>query len=178
MARRKRKIKIDMTGQRIGHWSVIGLSRKRTPRGGVLWRCKCDCGKNKLVWGVSLRNGESKTCGCKRGYNLPAWCRRQTLTRNSYSAMLGRCTYPKNVDWHNYGGRGITVCERWRGERGMLNFCTDMGPRPAGKTLDRINVNGNYEPGNCRWATPAEQAANKRPRTADDEVAADCGFGE
>ena len=74
--------------------------------------------------------------------------------------MLSRCYRPNSNGFHNYGGRGITVCDRWR--ESFANFLADMGERPEGKTLDRINVDGNYEPGNCRWATATEQMANRR----------------
>lgn len=76
--------------------------------------------------------------------------------------MIKRCTNPNDKDhWKDYGGRGITICERWRS---FKDFLADMGERPDGRTLDRIDVNGNYEPGNCRWATKSEQQRNKRPR--------------
>lgn len=83
----------------------------------------------------------------------------RTPTWRSWSCMLTRCRNPCASDYQRYGGRGITVCDRWRS---FENFFTDMGERPEGKTLDRINNNGNYEPGNCRWATPSEQSQNKR----------------
>jgi hypothetical protein len=82
-----------------------------------------------------------------------------TPTKRSFREMHQRCGNPNSDKWKWYGGRGITVCERWAS---FDNFLSDMGERPAGKTLDRVNVNGNYEPGNCCWATPLEQGANKR----------------
>jgi hypothetical protein len=81
--------------------------------------------------------------------------------------MHKRCSLPTSTRFHQYGGRGIRVCERWSGKDGLVNFLADMGPKPSPQhSLDRIDVNGNYEPGNCRWATPIAQSRNRRPTAA------------
>ena len=175
----KRKLRHDLTGQRFAHWLVVKRSTKRTTSGHPLWRCVCDCGKKRLIWGHELRHGSSKSCGCRTGVIVPEWARRNSPTRNSWRCMITRCTNDKSEDWAYYGGRGITVCVRWLGDYGLLNFCLDMGRRKEGFTLDRINPNGNYEPSNCRWADATTQRMNQRRvlEKADDELAAAAGFG-
>lgn len=112
-----------------------------------------------------MRNGNAASCGCARRGRRPASDRHghaaatRSATYRSWCAMWTRCTNPKTIGWANYGGRGITVCVRWRV---FETFLADMGERPEGTTLDRRDPDGNYEPGNCRWATPQEQRANRR----------------
>jgi len=153
-------------GERIGRLTLVELAPKSA--GGIAWVCACDCGTLAVVKAHNLQRGATKSCGCLRR-EIAAPLRRKPLhgmtgTRTflSWVAMNSRCSNPNATHYQYYGGRGIAVCDRWRGD--FQAFLADMGERPEGRTLDRIDVDGNYEPSNCRWATPVEQAANKRPR--------------
>ena len=163
-----------MIGERYGKLVVVAASSERRHR-KVLWQCACDCGGHTLATTGNLHSGNSKSCGCEK---RQAWVRArtshghtrsrdQTRTYNSWMMMRTRCHNQNFPRWKEWGGRGITVCDQWRNS--FETFLADMGERPDGRTLDRIDNAGNYEPGNCRWATAKEQEANK-PKHLDTKV--------
>lgn len=149
-------------GQRFGRLVVAGPAPRIDKN--TRWECRCDCGNVIGCRPAHLKNGNIQSCGC-----LASERARDRLTTHGralsplyarWIGMLTRCLYQATRGYRNYGGRGIKVCERWKK---FENFLADMGECPSPKhTLDRIEVNGDYEPGNVRWATPQEQAANTR----------------
>lgn len=155
-----------MTGRRIGRWLVIGESERRGAHGEYFWRCRCDCGTERDVYGVSLRRPKaSEGCGCLRpvsaSQNFKTHGKSRTAEYNIWCSMKGRCYNPRVDRYSAYGGRGIRVCDRWRDS--FENFLADIGPRPTPKhSIDRIDVDGNYEPENCRWVTYDVQVVNTR----------------
>lgn len=157
----------DLTNKRFGRLFVVGLDRITGAEKRVYWTCWCDCCAEKAIRSDGLMSGAVQSCGCLRKERAAAATKLACLkhgmcntgTYRSWSQMKVRCQAPANHKFKDYGGRGIKVCDRWQS---FENFLADMGVRPDGTSIDRIDVNGNYEPGNCRWADAKTQRANRR----------------
>jgi hypothetical protein len=166
----------DLAGRFIGSIEVLKKTDRRIGN-KPLWLCRCSCGVEFEVTGSRLLEGKRRYCDW-RGKHKEDWRRNadanrvtpvadptlprktHTLTWRSWQAMRGRCKYECNDDWHNYGGRGIVVCDRWQD---FSLFLEDMGERPSAEhSIERLDVNGNYEPGNCVWGTDDQQRLNRR----------------
>lgn len=151
---------IDLTGRSFGLLTVLSLAptgdRKRH------WICLCGCSRETVVSGANLRSGNTRSCGCvrsqKSGERRRSHGRTRTPEYRAWSQLIQRCTNPKNPRYSTYGARGISVCKRWLQ---FAHFLEDMGARPAADlSIDRVDNDRGYEPGNCRWATRSQQAQN------------------
>jgi hypothetical protein len=151
----------DLTGQKFGRLTVVGFSHVDIKR-FAHWQVVCDCGVLHTVRGFSLTSGHTQSCGCRQREDIVARNTRHGRARTSeyrtWLAMKQRCSNPRDKEYSHYGGRGITVCDQWK--ISFDSFLTDMGKRPPGAWLDRIDNNRGYSPDNCRWVTPKESSRN------------------
>lgn|ERR1700744_882378 len=154
---------MNLVGQKFGRLTVIRKIGRAATK--VVWECLCDCGMHSQSPTGHLMSGKIRSCGClKREQDrdrLTTHGMSTTRAFNVWMSMKHRCLNPKSTSYKSYGGRGIKICDRWMAS--FENFFADMGEPPKGSSIDRFpDVNGDYEPGNCRWATVAQQAVNKR----------------
>ena len=160
---------IDLTEQKFGRLFIMHPTKKRCGS-STIWKALCGCGNYTYASVSNLMNGNTKSCGClqrertaeshiKHGHAVGGRISREYST---WVSMVKRCSDPKEKAYEYYGGRGINVCDRWKNS--FLNFLIDMGKRPEGMTIDRINNEGNYELSNCKWSTMKEQCNNRRER--------------
>src|ERR1035437_4124275 len=159
---------LDLTGKGFNYLSVLSYAGKNAAKENM-WRCKCVCGAIVILRTKVLPRGLTKSCGCMKSEIISKTHIKHghtshndilNRTYQSWISMKQRCDNPKRNQFKDYGGRGIKICDRWLAS--YENFLADMGERPEGLTLERNNVNGNYEPLNCRWATRKDQSNNKR----------------
>ncbi len=156
----------DIKDQRFGRLVALSLAG-RSKSGQAVWTARCDCGLEDEVRSNDLVSRKTLSCGCLRNENRFTHGLTQHPLYGIWDAMKQRCFNANNRHYKDYGGRGITVCQRWLSN--FSQFLEDMGPRPDGYSLDRIDNDKGYSPGNCKWSTPLEQAHNRRPQRRNDD---------
>ena len=164
---------VELTGKSFGRLTVLGRSPRKSAA-GAMWLCRCECGNETHVASQKLRDGKTVSCGCYRreqsgNLNLRHGLSNKSRTYKSWKEMRRRCTSKTADQYKWYGGRGIKVCDRWNDYE---LFLEDMGDRPEGMTLDRINNDGDYEPENCCWATHKEQTRKQTTNKLSEDLAA------
>lgn len=150
----------NLLGKKFNRLTVVKDSKRRDSSGNIYWDCLCECGGTTQTTRYHLKNGNTTSCGCYFVERITKHGKSGTRTYMSWAYMKNRCLSKNNTEYKNYGGRGITVCDEWLD---FENFYKDMGDQPTTKhEIDRIDVNGNYEPSNCRWVTKSLNIHNKR----------------
>jgi hypothetical protein len=150
----------DLTGKTFGLLTVLEQKPGPVKTAQAHWLCRCQCGQLTVVNGSSLRRGRTRSCGCGR---IKHGLTHAVPEYHVWQSMRQRCLNPNHPGYRYWGGRGITICQRWASS--FEAFYADMGPRPGPEySIDRIDNDGNYELGNCRWATPVQQQRNRRDR--------------
>lgn len=146
----------DLRDQKFGRLTVIGKGEPR--KGRSTWLCACECGTHVVIEHTNLNRTHTKSCGCWKREQQTRHGMHDSPEYHTWESMWYRCTNPNAKFWHIYGGKGVRVCDRWRD---FPSFYDDMGPRPTLQhSIERVRSSGNYEPGNCKWATPTEQSNN------------------
>lgn len=150
-----------LEGQKFGRWTVLERAEKHPKTGSSMWLCRCECGTEKVVSELSLVRGESKSCGCLHKNSMTSHNKAYTRIYRIWGHLKGRCLNKKHHAYKDYGGRGIAVCDEWLNFEPFYDWAMSNGYKED-LSIDRINVNGNYEPNNCRWVTIKEQNRNRR----------------